>query len=227
MVRIRYSHALLGGVAVVAAACATTEAVKTAPPPVAETPPPAPPEPEPSVFSDTMSVCPGMTVANRPATDADLVIAPFSPFVTVDGKVTLAVAPVADGCFSSGFGPRSFSNHKGIDYYSSAPVDVYAAGSGTVKEKTYRDDFGNMLVIDHGNGVFTRYAHLDSFAPGLAEGQKVAAGKVIGVMGNTASYKIPRHLHYEMLTGEWGAQAKSFALTPIDPMKQAAAKAGS
>jgi hypothetical protein len=46
-------------------------------------------------------------------------------------------------------------------------------------------------------------------------------------MGNTASYKIPRHLHYEMLTGEWGAQAKSFALTPIDPMKQAAAKAGS
>lgn len=228
MHRIQTTHALLGGVALIAAACATTEAVKTAPPePVAETPAPPPVKPETSVFAETMSVCPGMTVANRPATDADLVITPYAPFVTVEGKVTLATAPVADGCFSSGFGPRSFANHKGIDYYSSVPVDVYAAGTGTVKEKTYRDDFGNMLVIDHGNGVFTRYAHLESFAPGLAEGQKVAAGAVIGVMGNTASYTIPRHLHYEMLTGEWGAQAKSFALTPIDPMKQPAAKAGS
>ena len=225
---IQASHALLGVVAVVAAACATTEAVKTeAPAPSAEAPKPKPAAPAPSVFASTMSVCPGMTVANRPATDADLAISPYAPLVTVSGKVTLAVAPVGGGCFSSGFGPRSFSNHKGIDYYSSAPVDVYAAGNGTVKEKTYRDDFGNMLVIDHGNGVFTRYAHLEFFAPGLAEGQKVAAGKVIGVMGNTASYKIPRHLHYEMLTGEWGAQAKSFALTPIDPMKQPAAKAGS
>ena len=222
MNRIRPHHALLGAVALVAAACATTEAVKTeTPAPVAETP--VPPQPEPSVFAESMSVCPGMTVANRPATDANLVITPYAPFVVAGGEVTLAVAPVAGGCFSSGFGPRSFGNHKGVDYYSKVAVDIHAAGNGTVKEKTYRDDFGNMLVIDHGSGVFTRYAHLESFAPDLAEGQTLKAGDVIGVMGNTASYKIPRHLHYEVLTGEWGAQAKSFALTPIDVMKLPAA----
>jgi len=37
-------------------------------------------------------------------------------------------------------------------------------------------------------------------------------------MGNTAAYRIPRHLHYEILTGTWGQQAGSFALTPVDPL---------
>ena len=225
MNRIQPSHVLLGAVALLAAACATTEAVKTEPSaPAAEAPAPEVPQPSPGVFAASMSVCPGMTVANRPATDADLVIDPYAPFVTAGGKVTLAAAPVGGGCFSSGFGPRSFGNHKGVDYYSKEPVDIYAAGTGTVKEKTYRDDFGNVLVIDHGHGVFTRYAHLESFNPGLAEGKAVKAGDIIGVMGNTASYKIPRHLHYEVLTGDWGAQAGSFALTPIDVMKLPAAE---
>ena len=227
MRKLRSTHLALGAVALVAAACATTQAVKDAPPaPEAPAPKPAPKpaEADTGPFPATLSVCPGMTVANRPPTDADLVVTPYAPFVVAEGKVTLAVAPVKKACFSSGFGARSFGMHKGIDYYNLDATDVFAAGKGTVKEKTYRDDFGNMLLIDHGDGVFTRYAHLESFGSGIAEGKAVKAGQVIGVMGNTASYKIPRHLHFEVLTGEWGAQAKSFALTPLDPMKLPAAK---
>ena len=94
---------------------------------------------------------------------------------------------------------------------------------GFVREITYRDDFGNMLVIDHGYGVFTRYAHLQEFDPALAKGTFVKAGDVVGLIGNTSKYKVAHHLHYEVLTGEWGAQAGSFALTPVDPMALPAA----
>lgn len=223
MLTFKPYHALTVAVAFIAAACATTQAVKPAP---AEAPVSVPePEPVKNVFPLTMSVCPGMTVANRPATDANLVITDFHPFVQVNGKVTLAIAPVQTACFSSGFGARSFGNHKGIDYYSPDAVDIYAAAAGVVREKTYRDDFGNMLVIDHGDGVFTRYAHLKDFTAGLAEDALVKPGDVIGHMGHTSKYNVANHLHYEVLTGEWGAQAGSFALTPVDPMKLPAASA--
>jgi murein DD-endopeptidase MepM/ murein hydrolase activator NlpD len=169
-----------------------------------------------SLFPVSMTVCPNMAKLNRPETDENMVVVNYEPFVLVDDTVTLAAAPVETACISSGFGPRRSGTHKGIDYFNRDPVDIYAAGAGTVKEKTYRNDFGNMLVIDHGNGVFTRYAHLQEFAKGLKEGSVVETGDVIAVMGNTAGYTIARHLHYEVMIGEWGAEAGSFALTPVN-----------
>lgn len=227
MMELKRLHAISLGFALIVAACATSEVVR---PPETATDAPKPPPQKPAapaknVFPATMSVCPGMTVANRPATDANLVMTDYRPFVVAEGKVTLASAPVEAACFSSGFGPRSFSNHKGVDYYAAEAVDIYAAADGTVKEKTYRDDFGNMLVIDHGDGVFTRYAHLKDFTTGLAQGAMVKPGDVIGHMGHTSKYNVANHLHFEVLTGEWGSQAGSFALTPVDPMKLPAASA--
>ncbi len=180
---------------------------------------PAPPESSSSLFLDRLSVCGSMDISNRPSRVQDLEITNYRPSVRVNG-VELAVAPVEAACFSSGFGPRGSSLHKGIDLHNSDPVDVYAAAEGIIKEKLYRDDYGNMLVIDHGNGVFTRYAHLQSFEDGLSVGATLAAGETVGVMGNTASYSIPRHLHYELLTGEWGALSGSFGLTAINIMAQ-------
>ncbi|MEM9842173.1 MAG: M23 family metallopeptidase [Pseudomonadota bacterium] len=173
-------------------------------------------EPVPSVFPESLSVCPLMTVSNRPNPVDGLTIVDYAPIVEIEG-VDIAVAPVEAGCLSSGFGPRGGRLHKGIDLHTAGPVDIYSGADGTIVEKLYRDDYGNMLVIDHGGGVFTRYAHLERFEPGLETGSIVTAGQVIGVMGSTASYRIPRHLHYEVLTGEWGARAGSFALTPVDP----------
>ena len=130
----------------------------------------------------------------------------------------MAIGPVEKACLSSGYGLRGERLHKGIDLHNAKAAKVYAAGDGVVREKQYRDDYGNMLVIDHGAGIFSRYAHLESFGDTTDVGATVTMGDTIGVMGNTAGYPIPRHLHYEVLTGEWGALAGSFALTPVDPM---------
>lgn len=171
------------------------------------------------VFPETLDICGSMTISNRPAQVEDLQITNYRPVVAYNG-VEIAVAPVEDACFSSGFGPRGESLHKGIDLYNHLPVPVYAGGDGLVRRKLYRDDYGNMVVIDHGGGVFTRYAHLQEFAPGLEVGGTVSAGDALGIMGNTASYSIPRHLHYEVLTGEWGALSGSFGLEAINLMDQ-------
>ena len=229
MMELKPLRAISLGLLLIVSACATSEVAR--PPetvPDAGRPPPQKPkQPAKNVFPAAMSVCPGMTVSNRPDTDANLQMTGYTPFVVAAGKVTLATAPVKAACFSSGFGPRSFSNHKGLDYYSRDAVDIYAAAAGTVKEQSTRDDFGNQLVIDHGNGVFTRYAHLQEFGAGIKVGQSVRAGDVIGLMGNTASYIIARHLHYEVLLGDWGGQAGSFALKPVDVLSLPAARAAS
>jgi murein DD-endopeptidase MepM/ murein hydrolase activator NlpD len=116
-------------------------------------------------------------------------------------------------------GARSGGMHKGIDYYSPTGGVVSAAADGVVIERKYRDDYGNMLLIDHGHGVYTRYAHLSSFADGIVEGSHVRAGQQIGLMGNTASYQIPIHLHYELLLGDYNNPRASFGLTPHSPFE--------
>ncbi len=186
----------------------------TAPMPDPTTPPPTPT----FAFPASLSLCPKLEVANAPPSDASLHILGYTAHVQVNDAISLARAPVEQACVSSGFGTRNGQTHTGIDLYNPDPVSIYAAGDGIVREAVARADFGNMLVIDHGHGVFTRYAHLDNF-DGMEVGSVVLSGQVIGVMGNTASYTIPRHLHYEVLTGEWGEQAGSFALTPVDVMR--------
>lgn len=182
-------------------------------------PPPSPkPEielPEDFVFPKSLSHCPRMTISNAPAANADGVIDSYQTMALING-VRLAIAPVEAGCFSSGFGPRNGRPHKGIDLHNPDPVTVFAAGDGWVREKIFREDYGNMLVIQHGDKVFARYAHLESFADFVEVGDVVSVGQPIGIMGNTASFNIPRHLHYEVLTGDWGVLTGSFGLTPVD-----------
>jgi murein DD-endopeptidase MepM/ murein hydrolase activator NlpD len=230
-------RALAGAVMILAGVSATSEAVTSGiPAPMtdetagmpdlsAEPLPEAPAELAfPDVFPVSLKVCPVMHVFNRPETDEDLVMVNYAPVVSAGESVKLATAPVAEGCLSSGFGMRRTRLHEGVDYFNHTAVDIYAAGDGVIKEMVYRNDFGNMLVIDHGDGVFTRYAHLQSFG-NIKEGATVEAGDVIGLMGNTSSRKIARHLHFEVLTGEWGAEAGSFALTPLNVFDLPAADA--
>lgn len=166
-------------------------------------------------FLSELALCPRMAISNAPRAQADLWITNYQPMVKVMG-VEIAVAPVESGCFSSGYGPRNGRAHKGIDLHNSAPVNVYAAANGIIREKEYHDGYGNMLVIEHGPGVYARYAHLQIFADNVQLGASVIRGQTIGIMGNTASYRIARHLHYEVLTGEYGAQTGAFNLTPVD-----------
>ncbi|MET0546394.1 MAG: M23 family metallopeptidase [Caulobacterales bacterium] len=164
-------------------------------------------------FENSLALCPRMTVSNAPPTDANGVVKSYAKFVRVNG-VSVAVNPTHGACLSSMFGPRSGRLHKGIDLYSIEGGPILAAGDGVILEKKYRDDYGNMLLIDHGKGVYTRYAHLSSFADGTDAGAKVTAGQQIGLMGNTAAYRIPVHLHYEVLLGDYKNPKGSFGLTP-------------
>lgn len=167
-------------------------------------------------FETSLSLCPGMSVSNAPAADASRNVRNYVNLVDVEG-VQLAVNPTIGACLSSAFGPRGSGRHKGVDYHSADGGPILAAAAGTIVEAKYRDDYGNMLLIDHGNGVYTRYAHLSNFAPGIVAGARVEAGQQIGLMGNTASYAIPVHLHYEILTGDYNMPAASFGLTPRSP----------
>ena len=166
-------------------------------------------------FPKTLSLCPRMTVSNAPANNSDLGVLNYEPLVWISGT-RLAIAPVERACLSSGYGIRSEKLHKGIDLYNRDAAKIFAAANGRVREKHYRADYGNMLVIEHGDGVFSRYAHLESFANDLKVGDEVELGQTIGMMGNTASYRIPRHLHYEVMTGEWGTLTGAFELTTVD-----------
>ena len=84
--------------------------------------------------------------------------------------------------------------HTGIDLMQHAGDAVYATGSGTVTIAAYNGGYGDMVEIDHGNGLVTRYAHLSSIEVALH--QHVSAGSVIGRVGATGRATGP-HLHYE------------------------------
>lgn len=167
-------------------------------------------------------LCPRMEVSNQPMADAEGLVFGGVTRVNVQG-VAVAVNPTRTGCFASGFGPRNGRIHKGIDLHSADGGPILAGADGVVIEKKYRDDYGNMLLIDHGAGVYTRYAHLASFAPEMAVGARVQAGREIGLMGNSAGYRIPIHLHYELLLGDYNNPKGSFGLTPRSPFEFPAA----
>jgi murein DD-endopeptidase MepM/ murein hydrolase activator NlpD len=144
-----------------------------------------------------LSVCAGGAVSNAPATDAARRIIDYSPYANIRGR-TLARAPVA-ACLSSGFGPRSSGrNHEGIDLYTGRPEPIYAGGEGVIEFKGEYGGYGETLVIRHGAGVKTRYAHLSSYAPGARKGAIVRAGELIGATGATGNATAV-HLHYEII----------------------------
>ena len=89
--------------------------------------------------------------------------------------------------------------HEGMDFTASTGTEVYATGDGVVEtvKQSYRG-YGKRVVINHGFGYKTRYAHLADF--NVRKGQKVKRGDVIGYVGNTGLSTAP-HLHYEVEKG--------------------------
>ncbi len=102
------------------------------------------------------------------------------------------------GRFESPFGPRWGRIHEGIDISNETGTPVKAALSGIVSFTGTEGGYGNMVTLDHGDGLETRYAHLSTML--VAEGQYVAAGEVLGGMGGTGSVT-GIHLHFEVRVG--------------------------
>ena len=92
------------------------------------------------------------------------------------------------------------SNHKGIDIGASAGADIIAAADGTVTAASYSSAAGNYVMIDHGGGFVTLYAHCSKLL--VAEGQQVQAGDIIAEVGSTGR-STGNHLHFEVrINGE-------------------------
>jgi murein DD-endopeptidase MepM/ murein hydrolase activator NlpD len=89
---------------------------------------------------------------------------------------------------------RSPAMHSGIDFRAEQGSPVRAGGPGRVVAAEYSGGYGNMVEIDHGGGITTRYAHLSQMS--VQEGQQVGAGQIIGRVGSTGRSTGP-HLHYE------------------------------
>ena len=87
-------------------------------------------------------------------------------------------------------------NHGGIDIGVPNGTGVVAVKSGTVIEEGYRSDYGYYIVLDHGKGVKTKYAH--NRGNSVTVGQQVSAGQVIAASGNTGRSTGP-HLHFEVI----------------------------
>ncbi|MGQ0805533.1 MAG: peptidoglycan DD-metalloendopeptidase family protein [Actinomycetota bacterium] len=116
-----------------------------------------------------------------------------------------------DGGVVSGFGYRvhpisgTRRLHQGVDINCSYGQPIYAAGSGIVLEAGSRGGYGNAVLIDHGDGLATLYAHQSQLA--VSPGQQVTTGEVVGYVGSTG-YSTGPHLHWEVWVNG----------TPVDPM---------
>ncbi|MEC8643868.1 MAG: M23 family metallopeptidase [Pseudomonadota bacterium] len=110
--------------------------------------------------------------------------------------------PVKKGWYSSAFGRRMDpitgrpAWHAGVDFAGKLGSDVIAVASGVVVYSGRKDGYGNLVEIDHGNGVTTRYGHHDELK--VQVGDFVKQGDVIGLMGNSGRSTGP-HVHLEVL----------------------------
>ena len=98
--------------------------------------------------------------------------------------------------------------HKGVDYAAPTGTRIRATADGIVAFVGKGNGYGNVIMLEHQNGISTVYGHMSAFASGLRKGMKVAQGKVIGFVGMTGLATGP-HLHYEVrVHGEYRDPAK-------------------
>lgn len=104
---------------------------------------------------------------------------------------------------ASGFGFRIHpiykvkKMHTGMDFAAPIGTPIYATADGRIEEVSVKfSGYGKMVVIDHGFGYKTRYAHMHDFA--VRSGQNVKRGELIGYVGDTGISTAP-HLHYEVM----------------------------
>ena len=86
--------------------------------------------------------------------------------------------------------------HKGVDYAVNYGTSIYAAASGTVVSAGYRSDYGYCVILNHGNGMRTLYAHCSKLL--VSSGEEVTQGQTIALVGSTG-WSTGNHLHFEVI----------------------------
>ena len=113
------------------------------------------------------------------------------------------------GRVTSYFGWRWGSFHSGVDIAAATGTPVLAADNGMVSYAGWNGGYGRLVLIDHGNGMVTAYAHLSSYA--VSVGDRVEKGQVIGYVGSSGNSTGP-HLHFEV-------RVNGVAVNPLDYYK--------
>jgi len=135
-----------------------------------------------------------------------------------------AIQPVSNADLkrtASGFGYRIHpiykisKFHAGMDFTAPTGTDVYSTGDGVIREvKSARRELGNHIIVDHGFGYQTVYAHLDRF--NVKVGQKVKRGDIIGFVGSTGLSTAP-HLHYEVHVNDRAVDPALYYFNDLTP----------
>lgn len=111
------------------------------------------------------------------------------------------VNPMPAGEVSSCFGPRWGTMHAGIDLFTDENEPIVSVGRGTVVAAGWAySGYGISVVVDHGNGFLTHYAHMNKEVVGI--GDDVGPGDLLGYEGSTGDSTGP-HLHFEVHAGMW------------------------
>jgi murein DD-endopeptidase MepM/ murein hydrolase activator NlpD len=114
------------------------------------------------------------------------------------------------------FGGRSYEFHPGLDIDGEKGDVVMAPGNGTVLKAGWTGGYGNMLEIDHGNGITTRYGHLSKI--GVQVGDVITRGEEVALIGSTGRSTGP-HLHFEVRVNNTAVNPRRFL--PPNPIEDA------
>jgi len=120
----------------------------------------------------------------------------------IEEEIFISGRPIKRGWLSSYFGVRKDpftgmpATHKGLDFAGEDGAAVVATGSGVVTWADSRFGYGNLVEIDHGDGIITRYGHNKALVVNV--GDIVTKGQQIGLMGSTGRSTGP-HVHYEVI----------------------------
>jgi murein DD-endopeptidase MepM/ murein hydrolase activator NlpD len=161
-----------------------------------------------SVLVLIMSCWSAAAAAEPSATRADPTFkALFSSWKRLDTLQDSVIAvpsdkPVRDAAFTSSYGVRTdpfqgrAAMHAGIDLAGPIGTPIYATADGTITTAGWQNGgYGNLIKVEHGRGIETRYGHLSAIM--VREGQRVRRGEMIGRMGSTGR-STGSHLHYEV-----------------------------
>lgn len=136
--------------------------------------------------------------------------------------------PVADRFIGSGFGWRTdpftgqMTRHEGIDFAAPSGTPIHAAAGGVVVLAEFHAEYGNVVEIDHGNQLMTRYAHASRVA--VRPGDLVKRGQKIAEVGSTGRSTGP-HLHFEVHSKGAAQNPSRFLLAPGNLLAQQTASA--
>ncbi|MFO8030311.1 MAG: M23 family metallopeptidase [Cyclonatronaceae bacterium] len=132
-----------------------------------------------------------------------------------------AIRPIS-GIMLSGYGMRQHPvlgyrrMHEGLDFRAKVGSPLHATGDGVIKSARRWRTYGLLLIIDHGHGYETRYAHLSGLADGIRPGVEVERGQIVAYTGNSGVTSGP-HLHYEVRRNGQAVDPLNYMFADLTP----------